>query len=456
MKQPYRIIIWGPGEVGGAVTRAALRRPDLKIIGAKVFNPANNGRDLGELVGAGSLGIRATTSKDDILAMEADCVVVTPIPKSIIEGLDNDVIDILESGKNVVTSAAYHNVTMPNWFASARTPTQLLRELSKTHGIAQTDAEAVALELNRLVMGVVHNKAFRPVLVPLLDRLLTSPEKPLVPLRAAPERLHAACIRGGVSLHGTGVHPTFMAERAGMTLAGALAEVSHIRFIEAADFSYTPDGMWGGLGALGFGRPLEDLDDRFLIARAGDFYYGDVIGNMAYLLYGLPASEVRLERSFRGIPAKRDFDIGSTRIRKGHAAALHMVHKGYIRSHHFFTNEECWYLGPEVEYRGDNLPFGNFHTPISYTVEVQGKPANLRAQFSYDGHGDRAGWTGDPAKIATAALRSHHAQKARKEGVTNPLTQVTALAILDAIGPVCEAAPGIVIDDPGIRYRLDG
>lgn len=454
MKKPYRVIIWGPGEIGGAVTRAILRRKDMQIVGAKAFSPHKHGKDLGELVGIAPIGIRATTSKAEILAMEADCVIVAPQPRSIVEGLDNDVIEILESGKNVITSAAYHNVTMPNWMVSAQTPTQLLREISRTGGIANTRREELALQANRWMMNAAHTRWLKPFLPPLLDRALAPVMDHVFPLRATPARLQQACNKGGVSLHGTGVHPTFMAERVGMTLASALEEVQHIRFVEAADFSYSPDGMWGGLHALGFGRPLAELDENFIIARAGDFYYGDVIGNVAHLLHGVSTDRVRVERSFRGIPATQDFMVGSVRIRKGTAAALHMTHKGYIGDHHFFTNEECWYLGPDHEYRGDNLPFGNFTTPISYTIEITGRPANLKMQLSLEGHGEDAEQLMDPARNGTASMRCANGQKLREQGITNPITNATVTAILDAVGPVCDAAPGIVIDDTRPGFRL--
>ncbi len=41
-------------------------------------------------------------------------MIVTPQPRAVLEGLDADVIALLESGKSVVSTAAYHNVAMPN------------------------------------------------------------------------------------------------------------------------------------------------------------------------------------------------------------------------------------------------------------------------------------------------------------------------------------------------------
>jgi len=445
-KKPYRVVIWGPGEIGGAVTRAALQRDDIDIVGAKAFSPHKNGKDLGELVGIGAIGVKATTSKQTIKALRPDCVIVTPQPRAIVEGLDNDVIELLESGINVITSAAYHNVTMPNWLVSSQTPTALLREVAATTGMARNRIEEIAFGLNARLMTASQRGPLQHLLPRVLDPVLAPVLNRAMPFRATPHKLQAACMRGASSLHGTGVHPTFMAERIGIQLASLLQEPHHMRFVEAADFSFMPDGMWGGLLSLGFGKPVQELDARYQIARGGDFYYGDVTGNVAHLLFGADNEQVRIERSFTALPAKRDFRVGSIMIRKGCAAALHMVHKGYICNHHFFTNEECWYLGPEVEFRGEQLPFGHFKTPISYTVEVTGKPSALRMQLSMDGTGKAAAMLAN-ADISSADLRCQLGQAMRQAGVTNPITNATAMAILDAVGPVCDADPGVVIDD---------
>jgi 2,4-diaminopentanoate dehydrogenase len=450
-----RIVIWGPGEIGGAVTRAALTRPDVEIVGAKVFSPHKHGRDLGELVGIAPIGIKATRATEEILALKPDCVVMAPQPRAIVEGLDDDVLLLLKAGINVITSAAYHNVSMPNWLVSAQTPTALLREVATTKGMARNRREKIIFGVNAKVLPLFDRSPFAKALTPLLDKVLKPAVQKEMPTRATPEKLLAACREGNASLHGTGVHPTFMAERVGMSLAGLVDEVQHMRFVEAADFSFMPDGMWGGLEMLGFGRPASELDENYLIAKAGDFYYGDVIGNAAHLLYGVPSTEVRVQRSFRAIPAQRDFKVGSMTIRRGHAAALHMVHKGFIGNHHFFTNEECWYLGPEQEFRGDDLPFGNFATPISYTVDVQGKSQRARMQLSMDGTG-RAAELLHGADTGTADQRCALGQQMRKEGVTNPITNATAMAILDAVSPVCEMGAGVIIDDvcPAFMSRV--
>lgn len=419
--EPYRLIIWGPGVVGGAALRAACANDKFEIVGVKVFSPHKHGKDAGELVGIGPIGVKATRSKSEILALDADCVLVTPQPRSILEGLDLDVIDLLESGKSVISTAAYHNVAMPNWFTTARSPTARLREIARTRGAATRVWERGALWGVRLLTSF---RAFDPitdlVLRPFADRR--------VPARATPARLLQACRTGHSSLHGTGVHPTFMVERLLMRMCGALSRVSHIGFVEAFDISRAPEGMWGGLPFFGFGRDPRELKADWIIAKAGDFYYGDVIGNVAHALYGALPDDIRVERSFRGIPAVSDIRVGSILIRAGTTAALHMTHRGYLGNHHFFTNEEIWFLGTENAYYGEDVPFGRLPAHGGYTFKISGEPANIQGQLSW------------------SELNPE---------MDHPITTVSVNALLDAVAPVCRANPGIIIADARPYYRYD-
>ena len=95
-----RVVPWGTGAVGGEmITTIIDHRPDLEIVGARVYSDAKNGADIGALVGRHPIGVAASTDPDEILALDADCVLYTPRNTSI-----DDVCAILASGKNVVTT----------------------------------------------------------------------------------------------------------------------------------------------------------------------------------------------------------------------------------------------------------------------------------------------------------------------------------------------------------------
>jgi 4-hydroxy-tetrahydrodipicolinate reductase len=107
MSEQYRVIIWGPGSIGGYTLRHALQRPELEVVGVRVYSPSKDGVDIGELAGIGPVGVAATTDVDALVALDADCVIHTPqaFDPNV---MDAEVIRLLESGKNVVSTAGYH------------------------------------------------------------------------------------------------------------------------------------------------------------------------------------------------------------------------------------------------------------------------------------------------------------------------------------------------------------
>ena len=72
--------------------------PDLELVGAWVHSEEKDGLDLGELIGTAPLGVRASTSIDQVLESAPDCVIYSPFMA------DPGVVDqILSAGVNVVT-----------------------------------------------------------------------------------------------------------------------------------------------------------------------------------------------------------------------------------------------------------------------------------------------------------------------------------------------------------------
>lgn len=97
----YRILVWGTGAVGSEMIKTIIdHRPDLEIVGARVYSDAKDGADIGSLVGRHPIGVSASTDVDTILGLDADCVLYTPRNTSI-----DEVCAILASGKNVATTA---------------------------------------------------------------------------------------------------------------------------------------------------------------------------------------------------------------------------------------------------------------------------------------------------------------------------------------------------------------
>ena len=94
----YRVIQWATGGVGVAAIGQILQHPDLELVGCWVHSESKAGKDVGEIIGSDPIGVVATNSIDEILAMDADCVLYSPLMPN-----PKEVAAILKSGKNVVT-----------------------------------------------------------------------------------------------------------------------------------------------------------------------------------------------------------------------------------------------------------------------------------------------------------------------------------------------------------------
>jgi hypothetical protein len=97
-----RVVQWATGGVGLAAINGVLEHPDLELVGCWVHSPGKAGKDVGELVGADPLGVTATDSVEEILALDADAVIYAPLLPN-----PEEVAALLRSGKNVVTPVGW-------------------------------------------------------------------------------------------------------------------------------------------------------------------------------------------------------------------------------------------------------------------------------------------------------------------------------------------------------------
>ena len=100
-----RVIQWATGAVGRHAVAAVHDHPELELVGALVYSEAKAGRDVGEICGIGEIGVAATTDPDQIVALDADCVLYMPQGEMNPMGALDDICRLLASGKNVVSTA---------------------------------------------------------------------------------------------------------------------------------------------------------------------------------------------------------------------------------------------------------------------------------------------------------------------------------------------------------------
>ena len=97
-----KVVIWGTGEIGSAAMPAINQHPNLELVGAKVYTEAKHGLDVGDIFGIGKTGAIANINNEEVLALEADCVLYAPMMWNV-----DEICSILESGKHLVTPAPY-------------------------------------------------------------------------------------------------------------------------------------------------------------------------------------------------------------------------------------------------------------------------------------------------------------------------------------------------------------
>ncbi|MGV9800297.1 NAD(P)H-dependent amine dehydrogenase family protein [Mycobacterium sp. NPDC003449] len=97
-----KVVQWATGGVGVAAVKGVLEHPDLELVGCWVHSEDKHGRDVGDIVGTEPLGVAATSSADEILALDADAVIYSPLIPN-----PDEVAALLRSGKNVVTPVGW-------------------------------------------------------------------------------------------------------------------------------------------------------------------------------------------------------------------------------------------------------------------------------------------------------------------------------------------------------------
>lgn len=103
-----RVVQWATGSMGRTALRRIIDSPDLTLAGVFVYGASKSGLDAGSIAKRPETGITATDDLRAILEVPADVVLHCPRITLPYDALVNDVVALLESGKNVVSIAGFH------------------------------------------------------------------------------------------------------------------------------------------------------------------------------------------------------------------------------------------------------------------------------------------------------------------------------------------------------------
>jgi hypothetical protein len=347
----YRVIQWATGNLGRAAIEGIASHPELELAGCWVHAAEKAGRDAGEIAGIGPVGVRATRDVDALLASDADCVLYSPLlPKS------DEVMRILESGKNVVTPLG--------WFFPDR-------------------ASASVAELE------------------------------------------AACRRGGVTLHGTGIHPGGITERFPLMISALSRNIRHVRAEEFSDIrSYAAVNVVRDV--MLFGKSPEAAAKSPMLRILGGGFEQSIRMVASALGFALdPETRTRHEMAVATAPIESP--VGT--LAPGSVAAQRFSWQGTVRGEPVVTAAVNWLMGEE-----------HLDPPWNFGSE--------RERFEIEILGD------PPAKVTFHGLHPTDLRAAQKR---NPGIVATAIHCVSAIPFVCRAEPGIFsyLDLPLVHGRAD-
>lgn len=149
MSDKIRVIQYGLGPIGSAVARQVVARAGLELVGGVDIDPAKVGQDVGQVIGLGRpLGFAVADRLAGVLAKtEADVALHTT--SSYFDLFKPQVIEILEGGLDVVSTA--EELSFP-WLA---------------HPEEAAEIDAVAKRVGKTILGTGVNPGFLMDSLPL-------------------------------------------------------------------------------------------------------------------------------------------------------------------------------------------------------------------------------------------------------------------------------------------------
>ena len=103
-----RVVQWATGSMGRTALRRIIDSPVHELAGCFVYGAGKAGQDAGAIARRPDTGIVATNDRAAIMALDADVVLHCPRITLPYDALVDDVVALLESGKNVISIAGFH------------------------------------------------------------------------------------------------------------------------------------------------------------------------------------------------------------------------------------------------------------------------------------------------------------------------------------------------------------
>lgn len=179
------------------------------------------------------------------------------------------------------------------------------------------------------------------------------------------EKLRAACEAGGVSVHGTGIHPGFVGMVLPLALSGMSRTIDKIRVVEKADWTYygSPRITFDNMR---FGHPVEEAT---LEANAFARFNAGIFEEQIWMLgkaLGADLETVEIEQEL--IEAATSYDVLAGRVEAGTVSGQRYQWRGVAGGRTVIQIDALWTLGGEYPQHWEKPREG-------WTVGVEGVPS---------------------------------------------------------------------------------
>ncbi len=173
------------------------------------------------------------------------------------------------------------------------------------------------------------------------------------------ERIEAACLRGGVSMFGSGMNPGF-ANLLALVSAGICDRIDKISVLESVDSTgyASPETEL----PIGFAQPITNPELPTMV-RDGTAVFGDAVRMMADALC-VEVDEIVCESSFA--VATEDLDLGYMKIAEGCVAGIEASWQGRVGGKTIIDLRVRWRKGQHLE--------PDWALEHGYLVEIEGQP----------------------------------------------------------------------------------
>lgn len=224
------------------------------------------------------------------------------------------------------------------------------------------------------------------------------------------DRVLAACLKGGTSVHGSGLNPGNLSGALPLALSGMSRTIDKLKLQERADWSVY-DSTAITFDNMRFGRPVDEIS-----TTSSDFlaFNSSIFIEQVWLLAdALHAGIDEVTANVEAVAAKHDHEIFDHVLRAGTTAGQRWNWVGRRDGRPLVEIETLWTVGNEYP--------GHWPKPREgWTLTIEGDPS-MRAHF--------------------LTLASFERDASMLEHV-NSANVATAMQVLNAIPAVCAAAPG--------------